>query len=184
MWKVNGGLNGTPDANSSDEAMSHNSRTFTNIANIFMSHYARISKLHMSKADLDLNHHSKKQLDQPSADDESCAPFQKGELLSAMKKINLFLNHLVLWSSRNHYPYSTHLFLVLTVQEFGLLSSSFHYCKLGNPPVRLYLSAQPVFKSLEKVLADRLYYITETKILFSQFQPGFCKGWSCQDQIT
>ena len=79
MWKVNGGLNGTPDANSPDEAMSHNSHTFSNIANIFMSHYARISKLHVSKADLDLNHHSKKQLDQPSADDESCTAFQKGE---------------------------------------------------------------------------------------------------------
>ena len=79
MWKVNGGLNGTPDANSPDEAMSHNSHTFSNIANIFMSHYARISKLHVSKADLDLNHHSKKQLDQPSADDESCTAFQKSE---------------------------------------------------------------------------------------------------------
>ena len=29
-----------------------------------------------------------------------------------------------------------------------------------------------------------LYYIAETNNMFSRFQASFCKGWSCEDQIT
>ena len=36
-----------------------------------------------------------------------------------------------------------------------------------------------VAKLLEHILADR-----KPKNLFSPFQAGFCKGWSCEDQIT
>ena len=42
MWKVIQGINGTPDANSPNEAMSHNGRAITDIkskANIFINHY-------------------------------------------------------------------------------------------------------------------------------------------------
>ena len=41
-----------------------------------------------------------------------------------------------------------------------------------------------VFKLLERILADRLYYIAETNNMFSRFQAGFRKGRSCEDQIT
>ena len=41
-----------------------------------------------------------------------------------------------------------------------------------------------VVKLLERILADRLYYVTETSNMFSRFQTGFRKGWSCEDQIT
>ena len=84
------GLNGTPDANSLNEAMSHDYWTITNIkskANIFIHHYAGVSKLYMSRADRDLNRQFKKHLNAPSADDESCASFQMGELLSSIKKM-------------------------------------------------------------------------------------------------
>ena len=90
MWKIIQGLNGTPDANSPNEAMSHNGRTITDIkskANIFINHYARVSKLNMSLADRDINRHFKKHLSAPSASDESCATLQMGELLSAIKKM-------------------------------------------------------------------------------------------------
>ena len=63
------------------EAMSPNGRTITNIkikANVFMNHSARVRKLNMPKADCDLHHYFKKQL--------NCAPLQMGELLSAIKK--------------------------------------------------------------------------------------------------
>ena len=72
------------------EAMSHNGRTITNIktkANISVNYYARVRKLNMSKADRDLYCHFKKQLDTSSADNESYAPLQMGELLSAIKKM-------------------------------------------------------------------------------------------------
>ena len=41
-----------------------------------------------------------------------------------------------------------------------------------------------VVKVLEHILADCLYYIIKTINLFSQFQAGFRKGWSCENQIT
>ena len=59
MWKVIQDLNGTPDANSPDEAMSHNGQTITDIkskANIFINHYVRVSKLTMSQSNRDINH--------------------------------------------------------------------------------------------------------------------------------
>ena len=49
--------------------------------------YARVSKLNMSPANQELNQHFKKRLKAPSVDDESCAPLQMGELLSAIKKM-------------------------------------------------------------------------------------------------
>ena len=41
-----------------------------------------------------------------------------------------------------------------------------------------------VVKLLERILADRLYYIAETNNMFSRFQVGFRKRQSCEDQIT
>ena len=41
-----------------------------------------------------------------------------------------------------------------------------------------------VVKLLERILSDRLYHIAETNNLFSRLQAGFCKGRSCEDQIT
>ena len=90
MWKVIQGLNGTPDANSPNEAMSHNGRTITDIkskANVFINHYARASKLNMSQSDRDTNRQFKKRIKVPSADHESCAPLLMSELQSAIKKM-------------------------------------------------------------------------------------------------
>ena len=88
MWKVIQDLNGTPDANSPNKAMPHNGRTITDIklkANVFINHYARVSKLNMSQSDRDINQQFKKCLHAPSVDDESCAPLLMGELQSVIK---------------------------------------------------------------------------------------------------
>ena len=90
MCKVIQSLNGTPDANSPNEAMSHDGRTITDIkskANIFINHYARVSKLNMSHIDRDINQQFKKGISAPSADNKSCAPLEMSELLSAIKKM-------------------------------------------------------------------------------------------------
>ena len=50
MWKIIQGFNDTPDDNSPNEAISHNGRTIIDIkstANVFINHYARVSKLNM-----------------------------------------------------------------------------------------------------------------------------------------
>ena len=41
-----------------------------------------------------------------------------------------------------------------------------------------------VVKLLERILANRLYYIAETNNRFSRFQAIFCKSRSCEDQIN
>ena len=41
-----------------------------------------------------------------------------------------------------------------------------------------------IVKPQEHIIPDCLYYIAETKNLFSWFQVRFCKGRSCEDQIT
>ena len=90
MWKVIQGLNGAPHAKSPNEAMSHNGRTITDIkskANVFINHYARVSKLNMSQSDRDTNRQFKKHIKVPSADHESCAPLLMSELQSAIKKM-------------------------------------------------------------------------------------------------
>ena len=90
MWKVIKGLNGTPEANSPNEAMSHHGLVITDAkakANIFVNHYARVSNLPVSAVDRKLNRELKKRLDAPSTDDESCSKFTIRELTSAINKI-------------------------------------------------------------------------------------------------
>ena len=58
MWKVIKGLNGTPEVNSPNEAMSQHDRVISDAkakANIFVNHHARVSNLPMSVADRQLN---------------------------------------------------------------------------------------------------------------------------------
>ena len=96
MWKVIQGLNSTPDANSPNEAMSHNGRTIADTkskANVFINHYARVSKMSQSK--WDINRQFKKSIKVPSADDESCAPILMSELQSAIKKIIITIIHFI-----------------------------------------------------------------------------------------
>ena len=62
VWEVIGGLSSTPDTNSPNEIIPHHVFTITNTkskANIFINLYARVSKLHMTKVDCDLNRHLK-----------------------------------------------------------------------------------------------------------------------------
>ena len=130
MWKIIQGLNDTPDANSPNEAMSHDGQTITNIKpNVFINHYTGVSKLNMSHSDCEINLQFKKAINAPSVDNEVVLI---GELQSSIIKrwkvkeqlalttFNLyFSSHLVLWSSRNYCPYSTHPFHLCTAHESG-----------------------------------------------------------------
>ena len=65
IWKVIQVLNTTPGANSANESISHISHTISNIkskANVFISHYATVSRLNMLRTDQNLNCQFKKQL--------------------------------------------------------------------------------------------------------------------------
>lgn len=135
IWKVIQGLNGSPDANSPNKAMSQDSRTITNVkskANVFIHHYARVSKLNMPRADRDRHRQFKKTVTLKAVPHFKWASYYLPSKRSAKKQPALatfhhhFSSHSVLWHSRSHYPYSTHLVLMPIVEESGRLSSLFH----------------------------------------------------------
>ena len=203
MSKVIQGLHDTPDTNSPDEAMSHNGQTITDIkskASVFINHYARVSKLTMSQSDRDINRQFKKCLHAPFVDDESCVPLLIGELKSAIKRMKVKGA-----GGPNNIPPSFLKALgPLALQELlSIFNSSFllaHFPQIWRVTIIIPLlkavkspsevaSFRPisltsrVVKLLERILADRLYYITETNNMFSRFQDGFHKAQSCEDQI-
>ena len=204
MWKVIQGLNGTSDANSPNEAMSHNGRTITDTkskATIFINHYARVSKLKMLQSDRDINRQFKKSIKVLSADDDSCAPILMSELQTAIKKMKgkgeagpdnippSFLKSLgplalqelqSIFNSSFSLAYCPRIWRVATI--IPLLKPGRSPSEVGTfRPISL---TSCVVKLLEHIIADRLYCIAETNNIFSRFQAGFRKGRSCEDQIT
>ena len=90
MSRIIQGLNGTHDANSLNETMSHNGRTITDIkskANVFINHYARVSNPSMSQSNRDTNRQFKKRRNTPSVDIESSVPLLMDKSQSAIKKM-------------------------------------------------------------------------------------------------
>ena len=203
MWKVIPGLNSTPDANSPNETMSHNGRRITDIkskANVFINHYARVSKLSMSQSDRDINQQFKKSIIEPSADDESCAPLLMSELQSAIKKMKgkgaagpdnippSFLKSLGPLALLELLSIFNSSFSLAHCPRIWRVATIIPLLKAGKSPSEV-ASFRPisltscVVKLLERIIADRLYYIAETNNMFSRFQAGFRKGRSCEDQI-
>ena len=204
MWKVIQDLNSTLDANSSNEAMSHNGRTITDIkskANVFINHYARVSKVNMSQSERDTNQQFKKRIKVPSADDESCAPLLMSELQSAIKKMKgkgaagpdnippSFLKSLGPLALQELLSIFNSSFSLAHCPRIWRVATIIPLLKAGKSPSEV-ASFRPisltscVVKLLERIIADRLYYIAETNNMFSRFQAGFRKGRSCEDQIT
>ena len=183
--------------------MSHNGRTITDTkskANIFINHYARVSKLHMTKEDCDLNRLLKKRLNAPSVDNKSCTSTNMLELLWAIQK----MKRKGAASPDDIPPTFLKSLGPLPLQELlSLFNASFHLAdcpriwrvaniipllKTGELPsdvasFRSISLTSCALKLLERIIADWLYYIAESDNLFSRFQAGFHKGRSCEDQI-
>ena len=188
MWKVIQGLNGTPDANSPNEAMSHNSRTITDIksrAKVFINHYARVSKLNMSKSDRDINRQFKKSIKVPSPDDESCAPLLMSELQSDIKKMKgkgaagpdnippSFLKSLGPLAFQELLSIFNSSFSLAHCPRIWRVATIIPLLKAGKSPSEV-ASFRPisltscVVKLLESIIADRLYYIAESRLVDSK----------------
>ena len=92
VYKIIRSLNGTPDTNSSNEALVHNNRTITSDvrkADTFIKHYASVSRHSFTKEERDLNREVKKILCRGESDDSGvCANFSLRELNKAIKKMN------------------------------------------------------------------------------------------------
>ena len=142
----------------------------------------------------------KKRLNAPSTDDQSCSKFTMRELTSAINK----MKRKGAAGPDNISPTFLKVLGLIALQELlAIFNESFKHAdcpriwhvaviipilKAGKPASEV-ASYHPisitscVVKLLERMLADRLYYIAETKILFSPFQAGFRKGRTCEDQI-
>ena len=87
VWQIVKTLNGTPCANSPNQALVHNSKTLADLkakANAFAQHYANVSSLKMSKEDKGLNLRCKLMVEGPSVDNMSCAVITLQELIKAI----------------------------------------------------------------------------------------------------
>ena len=202
MWKVIQDLNGTSDANSPNEAISHNVRTITDIkskVNVFINHYARVGKLKMSQSDRDTNRQLKKRIKVSSVDNEGCAPLIMSGLQSAVKKMKgegaagpdnippSFLKSLGPLALQELLSIFNSSFSLAHCPRIWRVATIIPLLKAGKAPSEV-ASFRPitscVVKLLERILADRLYYIAETNNMFGRFQAGFRKGQSCEDQVT
>ena len=146
---------------------------------MFINHFTRVRKLNMSQSDRDTSRKFKKYIKVPSADDESCAPLLMSELQSAIKKMKgkaLACPDKILPSFlKSLGPLSLQELLSIFNSSFSLahcpriwrVANIFPLLKAGNSPCEV-VSFRPisftscVFKLLESILVDHLYYIAET----------------------
>ena len=192
MQKVIKGLNSTPEANSPSEAISHNGHTITDAkakANIFVSHYARVSNLPMTVEDRNLIKEFKKRIDSPSTDNKMCSRLTMGELISAvwMMKCKVaadpddipptFLKALGPIALQELLEIFNTLFQYADWPRIWQVATIIRVLKTGKSASEI-ASYRPIsltsriVKLLKCILAHRLYYIAESNHLFSCFQAG------------
>ena len=110
----------------------------------------------MLQVNEDLKHQFKERLNAPSADDEICAPLQRGELLSTIKKMKCkdaaspdnitpkFLKSLGPLALQELLSIFNSFYSLAHCPHIWRCPQSFHYLKLGNILVELHLSAPSV----------------------------------------
>lgn len=196
-------MNGTPDTNSPNEAMSHKGKTITSNkkkANVFMQHYASVSKLKLSKENRETNRHLKKVLESPSVSDASTSAFTLQELkraIATMKRKGAagpddipppFLKAIGPNALAELLCIFNTSFLTAACPQTWRNAIIVPLLKAGKPASEL-ASFRPVSltsciaKLLERMICERLYHMAETKGWISRFQAGFRRGRGCEDQI-
>ena len=206
MWRLIKSLNGSPDTNSPNEAMRHRGKVITNNkrkSDIFAQHYAAVSNLPMSKANRDTNRNLKKALRkrrQNKSPDDDAPDFTLAELRKAIKKMKAkgapgpddippsFLKNLGpialdkllgifnLSFRSGSCPQEWRNAIIIPLLKAGKSASDLASFR----PISL---TSCVVKLLERLFAERLYHMAETKGWFSKLQAGFRKGRGCEDQI-
>ena len=209
MWQIIKGLNGTPEANSPNETIATGNggeeSDPVKKANLFARHYARVSNLHMSKDDRNLNLRFKRKLEEPTVEVEEEAkasrPITMTELCSAIARQKrkgaygedeippTFLKALESNALDELLAIFNASFESADVPRLWRNAIIIPLLKSGKSAKAL-ASYRPValtsciVKVLERVIADRMYFLAETKGWFSPLQAGFRRGRSCEDQIT
>jgi potassium voltage-gated channel Eag-related subfamily H protein 8 len=205
MWEVINSLKGSPNTNSPNEAMHHNGRTITSNrkkADLFVSHYARVSSHTFSKEERDENREVKKLLrSASSAPDESCNNFTMGELKKAIAKMKTkgaegpdgipptFLKALGPFALTELLGIFNASFDTSVVPQSWRDAIMLPLLKADKPASEI-ASFRPISltscmcKLMERMLNERLYHIAESKGIFNNQQAGFRKLRGCEDQIA
>ena len=203
-WNFIKTLNGTPESNSPNEVLVVNGRRITSNkkkADAFVEQYADVSRLTFTKEERVLNRKAKSMLrNMQYADDEQGRPFEMEELESAIRKMRRkgaagedeippsFLKALGPLAKRALLKIFNLSFDNADVPQMWRRAIIIPLLKAGKAAGDL-ASFRPVsltscvVKTLERMVADRLYYIAETRGMFSDLQAGFRRGRSCEDQI-
>ena len=204
LWGIIKSLNGSTSTNAPNVAMIHNGKTITcnrKKSDIFMQHYARVSKLKFDKSDRDLNRTLKKLLRTPSVDEDSCRDFTMRELDKAISVMRgkgaagpddippTFLKALGPCGKEELLSIFNQSFRNAECPQSWRNATIIPLLKSEKPASEL-ASYRPVsltsclVKLIERMIGDRIYHMAETRNWLHPSQAGFRKGMSCEDQIT
>ena len=203
IWGIIRSLNGCPDSNSPNEAMIHKRRLITSgkkKADLFAQHYSGVSRLEFTKKERGDNRKLKKVLKSPTVEDRECNNIQMSELTKAISKMKSkgapgpddvppsFLKALAPSALKELLAIFNASFKNAACPQVWKNATIIPLLKANKPPSEM-ASYRPIsltsclVKLLERIIADRLYYLAESRNLFNHQQAGFRKGRSCEDQI-
>ena len=192
LWKMFKTLDGCPDTNSPNEALVHKGRRITSNkrkANVFMQHYASVSKLNFTKEDRDTNRELKKRLSN-APPDASTPKFNMRELRRAISKMKAkgaagpddippsFLKALGPKALSNLLDIFNSSFHLADCPQVWKNAIIIPLLKSGKPAGELK-SYRPisltscVVKLFERIFADRLIHLAETNNWLHCAQAGF-----------
>ena len=169
-------------------------------ADLFAHHYAAVSRLQFSKVERDENRRLKKILESPSVDDLSCSDFPMPALKKAINKMkrkgaagpdevppsflkalgpNALSELLAIFNlsfSSGISPQASRTAFIIPILKYGKPASDL----ASYRPISL---TSCIGKLFERMVAERLSHLAETRGMFDPQQAGFRKGRSCEDQI-
>ena len=203
VWRTIRSLSGNPDNPGPNEALLHNGKLITSPkkkADLFMSHYAKVSTLHLSKEDRKKKRELKTLIKKQGPEEEICKDFDIQELKKAIKNMKAKGA-----SGPDDIPptFLKNLGKVALNELLEIMNQSFHsgivpkiwkhaiiipILKNGKPASKME-SFRPIsltsviVKTLERMIINRLYYEAETKGWLSDKQAGFRARRSCEDQV-
>ena len=184
--------------------MIHNGKTITSNekkADIFAQHYARVIRLCFTKRERRLNLEAKRKVRALSTDNEYSRIFTLDELQTTihdMKRKGVqgpddippsFLKELGPKALVELLGIFNQSWISATCPQSWRNATIIPILKSGSPASEL-TSFRPISltscisKTLEKMIANRLQHLAETKECFDPQQAGFRKGRGCEDQIV
>jgi ribonuclease HI len=170
-------------------------------ADQFVNHYAKVSTLEFSQEEEEsVNKRIKEALRDPKNKDNAFPHFTPRELSRALNKMKIkgapgpddippsflknlgpkafmfLLNIFNLSIDQAECPQQWRDAIIVPLLKAGKSASNLDSFR----PISL---TSCVVKCLERMIAERLYYLAETENWFNEQQAGFRKGMSCEDQI-